>query len=186
MTTTPVSLLERLRQPGDQDAWARFVDLYAPLMFSWARRWGLHADAAADLVQDVFLTLLETLPRFEYDPQKSFRAWLRTVTRNRWHDRQRGAATRPLPGNEHLLATVPGPGSQAEEEEDQLVLVRRTLELLRNDFQPLTWRAFWEHGVLGRPAAEVAAQLGVSLSAVYNARFRVLGRLRQELDGILD
>jgi RNA polymerase sigma-70 factor (ECF subfamily) len=54
---TPASLLERLRQPADQAAWERLVELYAPLLFSWARRVGCREADAADLVQDV-LTLL--------------------------------------------------------------------------------------------------------------------------------
>jgi RNA polymerase sigma-70 factor, ECF subfamily len=65
-------------------------------------------------------------------------------------------------------------------------LVSRALELMHTDFQPATWRAFWEHGVCGRPAAEVAAELGLTTGAVYAAKFRVLDRLRKELQGLLD
>lgn len=79
---TPTTLLNRLRSPGDRDAWAQFVHLYTPLLYHWVRKLGLGTTEAADLVQDVFVTLLRTLPTFEYDRQRSFRAWLRTVTRN--------------------------------------------------------------------------------------------------------
>jgi RNA polymerase sigma-70 factor (ECF subfamily) len=64
MTRTPASLLERLRQPFEPEAWARFVALCTPLIYSWARHLGLQEQDAADLVQDVFVTLLQVLPTF--------------------------------------------------------------------------------------------------------------------------
>ncbi len=64
MSTTPVSLLEQLRQPTAARAWPRFVELYAPLLYDWARRLGLQDADAADLVQDVFAILLRKLPEF--------------------------------------------------------------------------------------------------------------------------
>jgi RNA polymerase sigma-70 factor (ECF subfamily) len=83
MHTTPPSLLERLRQPAEQQAWERFVELYTPLIYYWAHRVGLEGHDAADLVQDVFTVLVQKLPEFHYDPQKSFRSWLHTVTSTR-------------------------------------------------------------------------------------------------------
>ncbi len=74
MDSTPPSLLERLRLPGEEAAWGRFVELYTPLLFFWARRLGLQEADAADLVQDVFRALVRKLPGFVYEPGKSFRA----------------------------------------------------------------------------------------------------------------
>src|SRR5437016_1883156 len=93
---TPASLLERLRQPSETEAWTRFVKLYTPFIYSWARGTGLQPADSLDLVQDVLTALIEALPDFSYDRHKSFRAWLRTVTLNRWRDRCRRLATRPL------------------------------------------------------------------------------------------
>src|SRR4051794_25823780 len=89
MHTTSASLLWQLKQPNPSAAWARFVDLYTPLLHYWARRTGLQSHDAHDLVQDIFLTLLGKLPEFIYDPGKSFRAWLRPVAQNRWRNRLR-------------------------------------------------------------------------------------------------
>ncbi len=84
MTETPASLLERLRRPFEPDAWAHVSSrLYAPLIYSWGLRVGLQKQDAADLVQEVFVTLLQVLPTFTYDRHKSFRRWLRTVTLNK-------------------------------------------------------------------------------------------------------
>ena len=84
MNTTSFSLLERLRTPAEQEAWARFVKLYTPLLFRWARGVGLSSEEASDLVQDVLTLLVQKLPEFSYDRQKSFRGWLRTVMLNKW------------------------------------------------------------------------------------------------------
>ncbi len=89
MNTTSASLLERLRQPGQEEAWTRFVELYSPLIYYWGRRTGLQAQDASDLVQDVFTLLLKKLPEFEYDRKQSFRGWLRMVTRNKWKENRR-------------------------------------------------------------------------------------------------
>jgi RNA polymerase sigma-70 factor (ECF subfamily) len=188
MFTTPPSLLEQLRHLGASDAWEHFVKLYTPLLLHWARGLGLRQQDAEDLVQDVFLVLVQKLPQFRYDPNKSFRAWLRTVTLNKWKDR------RPPPGRPRQVGSVP-PAQQAilvspelfEEAEYRQHVLGRALRLMQTDFEPMTWRAFWECVVAERPAKEVAAELGLSgPGAVYSATFRVMDRLRKELRGLLD
>jgi len=188
MNSTSLSLLERVRNPADQDAWNRFVHLYSPLIFDWCRRSGLQAAEAEDLTQDVFATLFQKLPEFTYDRQKSFRGWLRTVTLNHWHDRRRRIGTRPLPGVGQPIEALESPSgiSALEEAEYRQHLLSRALQIMRSDFEPATWQAFWAHGVEGQPAAAVAKEMGLSLTAVYGAKFRVLSRLRQELLGLLD
>jgi RNA polymerase sigma-70 factor (ECF subfamily) len=188
MHTTPITLLERLRQRSDQEAWARFVQLYTPLLFSWARRCGLQSEDCADLTQDVLTILFQKLPEFSYDRHKSFRAWLHTVTLNLWRDRHRRRATRPIPGGPDRLEELALPDDRAAVQEDEyrLHLVGQALRLVRGDFQPITWQAFWEYAVLGRPVEEVAHRLGLTRNSVYCAKYRILCRLRQELRGLLD
>jgi len=184
MHTTPATLLERLRRPNDPSAWSRFVELYTPLLFGWARRLGLQDADAADLVQEVFTLLVDKLPHFEYDPSKSFRGWLRTVAVNQW----RAGLRRKAPAG-HAVdpALLESPPAEAFwEEEYRRHLVRRALTLMQAEFQPATWKACWECVVNGRPAPEVGAELGLRPGAVRAAKFRVLSRLRQELDGFLD
>jgi RNA polymerase sigma-70 factor (ECF subfamily) len=188
MHTTPVSLLQRLQRPAEQQAWARFVQLYTPLLYYWACRLGLQAQDASDLVQDVLTLLVRKLPDFHYERGKSFRAWLRTVTLNQWRNNQR---RRPVPvssGSDPALANLASPddADALEEAEYRQYLVSRALQLMQVDFAPTTWKAFWEHMVAGRPAAEVAAELGIRIDSVYAAKSRVLRRLRQELDGLLE
>ena len=188
MSTTSTSLLKRLRQPDDQQAWKRFTELYTPLLFYWARHLGLQAQDAADLVQDVFTVLVRKLPEFDYDQHKSFRSWLKTVLLNKWRDNCRRRNEAPLDGDDSAFAELAAPdhADALGEADYQQNLLRRALEVMQADFQPATWNACWEYVVKGRPAAEVAAELGINVGAVYVAKSRVLSRLRQELDGLLD
>jgi RNA polymerase sigma-70 factor (ECF subfamily) len=183
---TPASLLKRLREPHSQQAWTRFVQLYTPLLYHWARRLGLHDPDAADLVQDVLVLLVRKLPEFTYDRNKSFRAWLRTITHNCWRTRCRRFE---LPREVHP-PDLDGLADSADEDvlsetEYRQWLVGRALELMQAEFQVTTWKACWECVVSGRAAAEVAAELGMSVGAVYMAKSRVLSRLRQELTDLL-
>src|SRR5436190_18016074 len=93
MHTTPISLLERLRHSPAPESWRRFADLYTPLLYFWARRLGLQDADAADLVQDLLVKLIRTLPAFNYDRSRSFRGWLRTVLLNHY----RTCARRAVP-----------------------------------------------------------------------------------------
>jgi len=175
----------RLRRPDEERAWVQFVDLYTPLLFHWTLRLGLQEPDAADLVQDVFLVLSQKLRTFTYDTQKSFRAWLKTVLLNKWRDRRR--ATLPMAPDGALDdVAAPDDAGAFDEAEYRGYLVGRALEVMRAEFQPATWQACWEHVVAGRPAAEVAEQLGLTVNAVYLAKSRVLRRLREELQGLLD
>jgi RNA polymerase sigma-70 factor, ECF subfamily len=185
MESTPASLLLRLHQPGEQAAWRRFIDLYTPLLYSWACRLGLPTQDAADLVQDVFVVLVQKLPQFTYDPKKSFRAWLRTVAENRWRDALR--KRRPVNASDAGLAdaAVPDDVNALWEAEYREQLFGRAVTIMRQDFEEKTWKACWALIVEGKSGAEVAADLGMSIDGVYAAKARVLRRLRQELDGLL-
>src|SRR5262245_46309675 len=129
MNTTPVSLLEQLRHSPDEAAWARFVHLYGPLLFGWARQAGLDEGDAADLVQDVFVVLLKELPRFQLDPAHSSRAWLKTVVLNRWRNQLKRQARAPARGGGAVLADVPARDDRLfEEQEYRRQLLWRALE----------------------------------------------------------
>lgn len=187
MHTTSATLLERVRDPANQEAWERFVQLYTPLFFSWAARAGLQQQDAADLVQEVFVTLLRNLPKFRYQRDGSFRGWLQRLVRNKWCEIQRRA---PIPANTQgkPLLDVPGPSDAdaLDETHHRQYLVQRALALIRGDFEATTWRAWQEYAVAGRPALEVARELKITPHAIYLSKARVLRRLREELSGFLE
>jgi RNA polymerase sigma-70 factor, ECF subfamily len=185
MNTTPVSLLERLRQPGNQPAWDRFVDLYTPLLYHWGRRAGLQEPDVADLVQDVFQILIRKMSVFEYDQDRTFRGWLRTILLNQWRSNLRRRTEKPL-GNGDAHLVVADKESDLIEKEYREYLVARAMHVMKTDFEAATWQACWEHVACGRPVADVAGELGITVNAVYLAKARVLRRLREELAGLWD
>jgi RNA polymerase sigma-70 factor (ECF subfamily) len=188
MDSTSVSLLWRLRQPNQEAAWQRFVDLYAPLIYHWSRSQGLDPTDSSDLVQDVLAILVRKLPEFEYDPKQRFRGWLRTVTVNKACDFQRRRLTRPSTGMEKTIERIAvADGIDLfDEAEYRSFLVKRAMELMQAEFQDPSWQACWKHIVEGRKAADVAQELGLTANAVYIAKCRVMRRLRDELDGLME
>jgi RNA polymerase sigma-70 factor (ECF subfamily) len=187
-TATRRSLLDGARA-RDAAAWERLVALYAPLVLSWCRAWGLRDDDAADVIQEVFQAIATHLGGFRRERAgDTFRGWLRTIARNKVNDHFRRTKREPtgVGGSEAraLLLQVPGaepadgsgPADAAECE-----LLHRALEMIRSEFEPRTWEAFWQTAVEGRAAADVAADLGMSPGAVRVAKSRVLHRLRADL-----
>jgi len=186
--TTPVTLLARLREAQSDAAWQRLVHLYTPLLFFWARRCGESEHDAADLVQEVFVALLRTLPSFQHDGRDGrFRSWLRTIMLNKLRDRKRQEVRRDNALAQHgVEPQLPDEAQAFWETEYHQELARRALRLMQAEFAPTTWRACWETVVQGRSTEEVATELGISENAVYVAKCRVIRRLRQELIGLVE
>ena len=187
VATTSASLLERLRRPDPVATdWLRLHDLYAPLIRRWvARTPGVGSDAD-DLCQEVLAVLVAELPRFERRRDGSFRAWLRLVTVHRVRGWRRARARRPAvacdPAEAFLsqLADPAGDLARQWDRDHDRHVVDRLLALVRPDFTAPTWAAFEGLALEARPAAAVAAGLGLSVDAVLQAKSRVLRRLRQE------
>jgi RNA polymerase sigma-70 factor (ECF subfamily) len=185
MHTTSPTLLQRVRDPGDQGAWSRFVELYTPLLFYWARRRGLQAGDAADLVQEVLTNLVRTLPEFEYRPQQSFRNWLRTMTHRKFIDRVRKRRESAAGGDGDGPDEPVAPDDDCfEEREYRQYLYGRALEIVRRDYSENAWQACRLSITSDRSAADIAAELGMTEGAVYAAKCRILKRLREELAGL--
>jgi RNA polymerase sigma-70 factor (ECF subfamily) len=186
MHTTSASLLRRLRQEGDADSWMRFTRLYSPILYCWGLKMGLQHNDALDLVQEVFVVLVQKLPEFDYDAHKRFRGWLWTVTKRKWLERQRRRSLAVDPTVS--VQDIPSPPKKEEFEEAEFRehLLRCVVPSLRGNFQESTWQAFWRHVVEGQPAAAVADELGVSVAAVYKAKLRILAHLHTELDDLIN
>jgi RNA polymerase sigma factor (sigma-70 family) len=193
---TRVTLLARIRDGRDADAWREFVHLYGPVVYRFARNRGLQDADAADLMQDVLRSVARNAHRMEYDPKRgTFRGWLYTVTRNKIYNfltaqRNRPRGTGDADAQERLDATPArddetGPDTEWEKEYQRRISAR-AMERVRHEFQPSTWAAFWETAVEGKPAGEVGARLKMSAGAVYVAKSRVLARLRDEVRKLMD
>jgi RNA polymerase sigma-70 factor, ECF subfamily len=188
---TSDSLLARLGQPNQADAWKHFVELYTPfLMHLLANRLGVRSQESADIVQEIFATLVQVLPSFSYDPDRGkFRGYLRQICRNKTIDWQRKhhprlASEAELAGLEDAAAARAF--DQTWEKDHDQYLVRKALEIMQAEFQAITWKACWETVANGRAADEVATELGITKNAVYIAKWRVIQRLQQKFAGLLN
>ncbi|HKI31634.1 MAG TPA: sigma-70 family RNA polymerase sigma factor [Gemmataceae bacterium] len=191
---TSWSLIRRV-QAHDQFAWGRFVDLYSPLIYSWSRRAGTPAADAADVSQEVFLAVTQAVAGFRHDPERgTFRGWLRTITENKAREfaRRRAGEVRAAGGNDarkcflEVAAKPAGEPGETEDAREVASLYRRALEMVRGEFEPKTWTAFWRVAVDGVRSKDVVADLGVKVSVVYVARSRILARLREEFVGLVE
>jgi RNA polymerase sigma-70 factor (ECF subfamily) len=192
---TRVTLLVRLRDGRDADAWREFFDLYGPVVYRFARNRGLQDADAADLMQDVLRSVARNAAKMEYDPKRgTFRGWLYTVTRNKIYNFLNGQRIRPKASGDddarERLEALPAreeDGPDADwEREYQKRLTDRAMELVKGEFQFATWQAFWGTAVDGKPASEVGASLKMSAGAVYVAKSRVLARLRDEVKRMME
>ncbi len=189
---TQPSLLVRLKDAHDREAWERFVDLYAPLVYAFVRKRGLQDADAADLTQDVLRQVALAAKSLIYDPRRgSFRGWLFTVVKNRLTDHWRASA-RNVRGS--------GDSSQWQQVTEQYVtksdsaewdaayerqLLDYAARQVKADFTETTWSAFWQTAVEGRDGKTVAEELGLSVAAVYLAKGRVMTRLKDQVKWLL-
>ncbi len=192
--TTRVSLLLRIRDADDAQAWTQFAEIYAPLIHRFAKKNGLQDADASDLAQEVMGAVAKSIGRFDYDPKVGrFRSWLFTVARNRLNT-QLGKQSRQPRGSgdtgvHQALASQPQNDSELErvwDEEYEQRLFQWAAEKVQDQFTDNTWQAFWQTGVENRPAVDVAKELQLSVGAVYIAKSRVLARLKEVIEQVDD
>lgn len=185
---TRPSLLLRLRDPRDGEAWAQFVRLYAPVVYGYAVKNGFQDADAVDLTQDVLVAIGGAIARLDYDRTRgSFRGWLFTLVRNRMNDARRAAARRPQGSGDTAVQVfleqhAAGAADPEWDREYERQLFRWAAEQVRPRVKPTTWDAFWLTAVDGVPVPDVAARLGLTVAAVYLARSRVTARLRETIE----
>jgi RNA polymerase sigma-70 factor (ECF subfamily) len=184
--TTRASLLLRLCDSEDHEAWVEFVTLYEPVIYRSLRQRGMQDADARDVMQDLLLAVSRSIDRWESRAgQGSFRGWLRRVARNltvNWM-KQRGRRPVPAGGSDlqtmlDILPAADEPDTVEFDRELRRELFHRAAQLVQTEVRPATWRAFWETSVAGTPAVEAAKKLHMTPGAVRVANCRVLARLR--------
>jgi RNA polymerase sigma-70 factor (ECF subfamily) len=190
---TRLTLLARIQDPADHQAWSQFVEIYTPLVYGLLRRRGLQDADAADVAQEVFRTVAKSVKDFRGGCGKgSFRSWLAAVSRSRLADfvDRRGRQVSGTGDTSMLALLEQQPSRDDEDQRFEDEYRKRALEWaaekIRGEFQDSTWRAFWQTNVEGKPTEEVAASLGMSVGAVYIARSRVLARLKKQIELLED
>lgn len=194
MNETSLSLLARLRHSPDPETWDRLVELYAPLIRSWLRKYDVQDCDADDLVQEVLLAVSENVGSFDHaGPTGAFRGWVKAILINRLRNFWRARDRHPRPSGDtdvnRRLGELNDPASGLSQlwnrEHDQFVL-RQLLTVVESHFAPSTWKAFRRVALECAKADVVAEELNISLNAVFVAKSRVLSRLRQEADGLVE
>jgi RNA polymerase sigma factor (sigma-70 family) len=185
---TRVTLLGRLRAtPGDPKVWAEFVDWYGRNIYTWCRSWGMQESDAQDVTQEVFLNLSVQMHGFCYDPNGSFRAWLKTLTRRAWqvYVTKQQKAVRGTGDEEESsrLATLQARKdlTQRLEEAFDQEMLKEAANLVKLRIEPRTWDAFHLLAVEGLSGTEVAKRLNMKVATVFVARSKVQRMLREEV-----
>ena len=192
--STSTNLLKRVVE-GEQEAWTRFVAIYGAFIYARCRRCGVLPQDAADLVQNVLKRVHKSIGELRRDqPGQGLRPWLRTITRNVINDHFRSVQQdRDAFGNspfpqilDQLAASQDDDHSRDSAGSPELVLlIRSAVETIRIDYEVKTWDAFWRTAVELQPTADVALDLGIAQGTVRQARYKILRRLREELEGLL-
>ena len=194
MHDTSLTLLDRLRQSPDSETWNRFAASYAPLIRAWLSRYDVHDSDSDDLGQEVLLAIFQSVAQFDHNGNAgAFRAWIKQILvnrlRNYWRKRTRDVSISAGISIDERLAELEDPESSLSllwnKEHDQHVL-GALLRSVERHFTPDTWSAFTRVALDGEKANTVAKDLGISLNAVFVAKSRVLNRLRQEAEGLIE
>ncbi|TWT96323.1 RNA polymerase sigma factor [Neorhodopirellula pilleata] len=186
--STSIGLLDGLKE-GDETGWSKFVHLYTPLVVAWCRKLGVHDADIADVCQEVFRGVHSGIAKFCYEgSHATFRGWLWVITRRAVgrcieHSLRQPSA---LGGTDAamMISQLPDWINDDAIPENPLaesLVLSRAAELIRDDFEEHTWRAFWMTAVEDRKACDIAAELGMTEGAVRQAKFRVLARLKEFL-----
>jgi RNA polymerase sigma-70 factor (ECF subfamily) len=187
-TPTHPSLLLRIRDSGDRKAWSEFVDVYAPLVYGFARKHGLQDADAADLTQEVLHAVSAAISKLDYDPQRgTFRGWLFTVVRRRLENavKRQHRECRGCGGTSAHVALEAIPAQEEQqadwEKEYEARLFSCASASVRAEMLESTWRAFWLTAIEGKTGKEASVVLGMTAAAVYLAKRRVLARLKETI-----
>lgn len=185
---TRVSLLGRLRlDPNNQAAWGEFVDHYGGKIYTWCRKWNLQEADAQDVTQNVLLKLAHKLREFSYDSTRSFRAWLKTLTRHALSD---FLETQQRPGRGsgdsavgHMLHSVEAREDLVKllEAEFDRELFEEAMARIRLRVAPQTWSAFTLTALDGLSGAEAAERIPMQVAQVFVAKRRVQKMLQAEI-----
>jgi RNA polymerase sigma-70 factor (ECF subfamily) len=187
-SSTCVTLLAQLRYaPGDEAAWSDFVACYGPKILEWCRRWQLQQADAQDVTQEVLLKLTRLMAAFDYDPEGSFRAWLKTLAHHAWRDfvDERRRAVMGT-GDSRMVEFLESIHAGAELDESlqyefHRELMHQAMARVRGRVAARAWDAFRLTALEGWSGAAAGAHLQMKVAQVYLAKSRVAKSVQQEV-----
>ena len=187
---TRPSLILRLRDARDQQAWTTFLEIYQPLIYRIIRTRHVQDADAREVTQEVLLAVAGSIDRWEADPGRgTFRGWLTTITRNLVVNFLIKQARHPRGGGDtdfqRAIAELPAPEGEESamfDLEQRRQVFRWAADRIRSEFRESNWLAFWRTAVEGNAVADVARDLRISAGLVYVSRNRIMKRLREKVE----
>jgi len=188
MDVTRASLLMRVRDPDNKAAWVEFDSVYRPLLYRYAKVWGLSDADSEDVTQYCMVAIHKHITKFDYDPKKGrFKGWLKTLVSNRARNLVRDA--RQKQAKSEVFQRIPDPGPSPEEQFDKLWLeehIRHALKLIREEVEAGSFTAYQAYVLDGRPAEEVCAELSLNTNQLYGIKWRINHKLNAKMTELLD
>jgi len=174
------------RSPTDEAAWEEFLRRYGPRIQGWCRGWGLQDADAEDVAQMVLLRLAARMREFEYDPTRSFRAWLKTISHHAWCDLIAARKNQVGSGDSQIVSLLESVKARDDlagrvEEAYDMELLEKALERVRLRVQATTWEAYRLTAIEGLSGAETATRLNMKVVTIFKAKSNVQKMLQEEL-----
>lgn len=191
---TNKSLLQKAKDNPQSDAWFELIDIYEPLIAGWIVRAGVEQTEVSDITQEVFQTMSREMVRFEHNGRTgAFRNWLKTTTINRcrryWDAKKRVVSSSGSESSLDVLNELADPSSELstlwDQEHDHYVM-KRILKLVESEFTAQKFEVFVRNAIKGEPSESLAKEFGITLGQVYKIKFRVIERLREEADELIN
>lgn len=191
--TTSISLIERVRRGDDNAAWERLASLYGRLILYWCKQRNVPRSDRNDLFQETMQTVAKYIHRFEKQQgsrKHSFRSWLRTIVESRISDYYRERKAVPAPISDSQLVRKVEQSTQNDDEKqsqhERQLLIGQALKIVQSETDPKIWEMFYQTAVLGFNSTEIAELLGTTPANVRQAKRRVLMKIREEFQGLID
>jgi RNA polymerase sigma factor (sigma-70 family) len=191
---TRQSLLSRLKDCDDHESWKTFFDTYSRLIYNTALKAGLTPAEGQDAVQETVISVMKSMPKFQYDPAKgSFKGWLMQLTswrindqfRKRRHDARRVHRNDPSPTATDTINGVADPNIQQLEsiwdEEWETNLWDAAMHRIKNLVHPKQYQIFDLYVLQEQSVWDVARALKVNPGQVYLAKHRVSSAIKKEI-----
>lgn len=190
MPDTQYSLLARLSDPSDREAWYQFAELYQPVIYRLARGRGFQDADAQDLAQQVLISVARAIPDWrKHSEQTLFRHWLKKVTKNAVLNALSRGAKEGV-AETSVLVSISNQASCDSSLEKQIdteyrrEVYRKAAAVVQEQVKESTWEAFRRSTILGESPEVVSKSIGLSIGSIYVARSRVLSKLRSAVTEI--
>lgn len=186
--TTSDNLLDGV-QNNIPEIWSELVHQYTPLVYGWCRRSGFSPEDSADISQNVFSSVHQSINNFKKsNTSHSFRSWLWTITRNRIYDYvQTLSKMPPAPGGSGMhqflkQQAAPHIDSDSTNEDTMINLLYIAMANVSTKVNERTWQAFEMLSFDFMSYREVAEKLGITETTVRGIKSRILNHLKQEIE----